>query len=197
MDLFAVLFAEEVQADADSPHQTGMCPSFHTSLSGFAEAYRKAERVRRASAVVRPESSGGCPERDVSASSFIRNTFFPASHCECIGKRRVRAGEKGAIHAGVPLGVKVSPFPASLPFGKEHPFHVGVGEARVGGKFDVPGAADDAEGAFGRAFLGRIAQRAGTGGIAEYRGPVGKFFGMSPMRAALSGRMAEPKPPAR
>ena len=57
MDLFAVLFAEEVQADADSPHQTGMCPSFHTSLSGFAEAYRKAERVRRASAVVRPESA--------------------------------------------------------------------------------------------------------------------------------------------
>ena len=75
-------------------------------------------------------------------------------------------GEK-AIRAGVPLAGKVSPFPASFPFGKEHPFHVGVGEARVGGKFDIPGTADDAEGAFGRAFLSRIAQRAGTGGIAE------------------------------
>ena len=64
-------------------------------------------------------------------------------HWEKKGESR---GER-AIHAGVPLGVKVSPFPASLPFGKEHPFHVGVGEARVGGKFDVPGAADDAEGA--------------------------------------------------
>ena len=57
-------------------------------------------------------------------------------------------GEK-TIRAGVPLAGKVSPFPASFPFGKEHPFHVGVGEARVGGKFDVPGTADDAEGAFG------------------------------------------------
>ena len=88
-------------------------------------------------------------------------------------------GEK-AIRAGVPLAGKVSPFPASFPFGKEHPFHVGVGEARVGGKFDVPGTADDAEGAFGRAFLGRIAQRAGTGGIAEHCDPVGKFFGDEP-----------------
>ena len=38
VDFFAVLFVEEVQADADPSHQTGMCPSFHTSLSGFAEA---------------------------------------------------------------------------------------------------------------------------------------------------------------
>ena len=38
---------------------------------------------------------GGVPNGMFSASSFIRNTFFPASHCECIGKRRVRDGEKG------------------------------------------------------------------------------------------------------
>ena len=29
MDFFAVSFAEEVQADADAPHKTGMCPSLH------------------------------------------------------------------------------------------------------------------------------------------------------------------------